>query len=68
MFNLEPSLTMKRLFKKNKPENATNYKPARAFAIEEDRTKENTMDGLIFQRIGKSRQEIFDLMKILKAF
>jgi len=67
MFNLEPSLTMKRLFKKNKPENATNYKPARAFAIE-DRTKENTMDGLIFQRIGKSRQEIFNLMKILKAF
>jgi len=58
---------MKRLFKKNKPENATNYKPARAFVIE-DRTKENTMDELVFQRIGKSRQEIFDLMKILKAF
>ena len=67
MSNLEPSLTMKRLFKKNKPENATNYQPARAFAIE-DRTKENTMDELVFQRIGKSRQEIFDLMKILKAF
>ena len=47
MSNLEPSLTMKRLFKKNKPENATNYKPARAFAIE-DRTKENTMDELSF--------------------
>ena len=67
MSNLEPSLTMKRLFKKNKPENATNYKPARAFAIG-DRTKENTVDELVFQRIGKSRQEIFDLMKILKAF
>jgi len=67
MSNLEPSLTMKRLFKKNKPENATNYQTARAFAIE-DRTKENTMDELVFQRIGKSRQEIFDLMKILKAF
>jgi hypothetical protein len=26
------------------------------------------MDELIFQRIGKSRQEIFDLMNILKAF
>ncbi|HET6544979.1 MAG TPA: hypothetical protein VFG46_31055 [Chryseolinea sp.] len=58
---------MKRLFKKNKTENATNYQQARAFAIE-DRTKENTMDELVFQRIGKSRQEIFDLMKILKAF
>jgi hypothetical protein len=67
MFNLEPSLTMKRLFKKNKLENATNYKPTRAFALE-DRTKQNTMDELVFQRIGKSRQEIFDLMKILKAF
>ena len=67
MFNLEPSQTMKRLFKKNKTQNATNYKPARAFAIE-DRTKENSMDELVFQRIGKSRQEIFDLMKILKAF
>jgi len=67
MSNLEPSLIMKRLFKKNKPENATNYHQARAFAIE-DRTKENTMDELVFQRIGKSRQEIFDLMKILKAF
>jgi|RhiMethySRZTD1v2_1073278.scaffolds.fasta_scaffold66396_6 hypothetical protein len=67
MSNLEPSLTMKRLFKKNKTENATNYQQARAFAIE-DRTKENTMDELVFQRIGKSRQEIFDLMKILKAF
>jgi hypothetical protein len=58
---------MKTLFKKNKSQNATNYKSARAFAIE-DRTKENAMDELIFQRIGKSRQEIFDLMKILKAF
>jgi hypothetical protein len=67
MSNLEPSLTMKRLFKKNKPQNATNYKPTRAFAMEHA-TKENTMDELIFQRIGKSRQEIFDLMKILKAF
>ena len=67
MSNLEPSQTMKRLFKKNKLENATNYKPARAFAVE-DRLKENTMDELVFQRIGKSRQEIFDLMKILKAF
>jgi hypothetical protein len=58
---------MKTLFKKNKPHNATNYKAARAFAMEE-RPKENTMDELIFQRIGKSRQEIFDLMNILKAF
>jgi len=58
---------MKPLFKKNKPQNATNYKSARAFALE-DRTKENAMDELLFQRIGKSRQEIFDLMKILKAF
>jgi len=58
---------MKTLFKKNKPQNATNYKTARAFALE-DRTKESAMDELLFQRIGKSRQEIFDLMKILKAF
>ena len=58
---------MKTLFEKNKPQNATNYKGARAFAMEE-RTKENTMDQLIFRRIGKSRQEIFDLMNILKAF
>ena len=58
---------MKTLFKKNKPQNATNYKAARAFAME-DRTKENEIDELLFQRVGKSRQEIFDLMKILKAF
>ena len=58
---------MKTLFKKNKPQSATNYKTERAFALE-DRTKENAMDQLVFQRIGKSRQEIFDLMKILKAF
>jgi hypothetical protein len=58
---------MKPLFKKNQPQNATNYKSVRALAMG-DRAKENAMDELIFQRIGKSRQEIFDLMKILKAF
>ncbi|HEX6227448.1 MAG TPA: hypothetical protein VFZ52_23690 [Chryseolinea sp.] len=58
---------MKSLFKKNKPQNATNYKTVRAFAME-DRKKENAMNELLLQRIGKSRQEIFDLMNILKAF
>ena len=58
---------MKTLFKKNKTQNATNYKTSRAFAID-DRGKENGIDQLLFQRIGKSRQEIFDLMKILKTF
>lgn len=58
---------MKRLFKKNEAKNATNFKSSRAFAME-DVTKENGADGLLYQRIGKSRQEIFDLMKILKTF
>jgi hypothetical protein len=58
---------MKTLFKKNKAQNATNYKSARAFAID-DVPKNNGIDQLLFQRIGKSRQEIFDLMKILRTF
>ena len=58
---------MKTLFKKNKQQNATNYKSTRAFAID-DRTKDNGIDELLLQRIGKSRQEIFDLMKILRTF
>ena len=58
---------MKTLFKKNKQQNATNYKSARAFAID-DAPKDNGVDQLLFQRIGKSRQEIFDLMKILRTF
>lgn len=58
---------MKTLLKKNQSQSATNYKSTRAFAVE-DRIKDNSMDGLLIQRIGKSRQEIFDLMKILKTF
>ncbi len=58
---------MKRLFKKDEAKNATNFKSSRPFAME-DVTKENGADGLLYQRIGKSRQEIFDLMKILKTF
>lgn len=58
---------MKRLFKKNESKNATNYKSTRAFTIENG-SKENGIDHLLYQRVGKSRQEIFDLMKILKTF
>jgi hypothetical protein len=59
---------MKTLFKKKQPQSATNYKSSRAFAVE-DRAKDSSpMDNLLLQRIGKSRQEIFDLMKILKTF
>jgi hypothetical protein len=56
---------MKALFKKKQILRATNSKNQRA---EDGRTTENAIDGLLFQRIGKSRQEIFDLMKILKTF
>lgn len=58
---------MKRLFKKNETKSATNFKTSRAFAMEE-MSKENGADGMLYQRVGKSRQEIFDLMKILKTF
>jgi hypothetical protein len=58
---------MKRLFKKNESKNATNYKTTRAFAMESE-IKETGLDNLMYQRVGKSRQEIFDLMKILKTF
>jgi hypothetical protein len=58
---------MKPLFKKNPPQNVTNYNPSRALNLEHDK-KDSSMDGLLVQRIGKSRQEIFDLMKILKTF
>jgi hypothetical protein len=56
---------MKSLFKKKQSQSATNFKSTRAL---EDRAKENAVDNLLLQRIGKSRQEIFDLMKILKTF
>jgi hypothetical protein len=58
---------MKTLFKKNQSKNATNYKSTRAFAVD-DRAKENAVDNLLIQRIGKSRREIFDFMQILKTF
>jgi len=58
---------MKPLFKKNSPQSATNYNPSRASDLEQDK-RNSPMDGLLIQRIGKSRQEIFDLMKILKTF
>jgi len=56
---------MKALFKKKQAQDATNLKSNRG---QEERGKENTIDDLVFQRIGKSRQEIVDLMKILKTF
>lgn len=58
---------MKPLFKKNDSKNATNYKSTRGFVVEE-RANDKAIDNLLYQRIGKSRQEIFDLMKILKTF
>ena len=58
---------MKRLFKKNESKSATNFKTTRAFAMESE-IKETGLDQMLYQRVGKSRQEIFDLMKILKAF
>ncbi len=58
---------MKPLFKKKSPQSATNYNSSRAFNVDHSK-KDCTVDGLIMQRVGKSRQEIFDLMKILKTF
>jgi hypothetical protein len=58
---------MKRLFKKKETKSATNFKSSRPFVMEE-MSKENGADGMLYQRVGKSRQEIFDLMKILKTF
>lgn len=58
---------MKRLFKKNGTKSATNFKTSRAFAME-DVNKETSANNLLYERVGKSRQEIFDLMKILKTF
>jgi hypothetical protein len=58
---------MKRLFKKNETKSATNFKTTRALAME-DVGKDNGVNDLLYQRVGKSRQEIFDLMKILKTF
>jgi len=58
---------MKPLFKKNTPQSVTNYNSSRAPNLEHDK-KESSMESLLVQRIGKSRQEIFDLMKILKTF
>jgi hypothetical protein len=58
---------MKRLFKKNDTKSATNFKTTRALALDEV-DKDNGMNDLLYQRVGKSRQEIFDLMKILKTF
>ena len=56
---------MKNLFKKNQPHSATNFKSPRAFT--EGKAKENSDDKVLLERVGKSRQEIFDLMKILKT-
>ena len=58
---------MKALFKKKPAKNATTYKSARAFEMDKG-TVDGSVDELLLQRIGKSRQEIFDLMKILKTF
>ena len=58
---------MKSVFKKNQPKNATNYNSTRGFAVE-GQHKDNAINELLYQRIGKSRQEIFDFMKILKTF
>ena len=60
-------MSMKRLFKKNETKNATNFETTRAFVVD-DSDKQNVMDNSLYQRVGKSRQEIFDLMKILKTF
>jgi hypothetical protein len=58
---------MKALFKKKQAKNATSYKSTRAFEMDK-RAIEGSVDELVLQRIGKSRQEILDLMKILKTF
>lgn len=57
---------MKPHFKKNKTGNATNFSSARGLAIEDQR-KDRSVDNLLHQRVGKSRQEIFDFIKILKT-
>jgi hypothetical protein len=63
--NLKPP--MKSLFKKKQTKSETNYVSSRAFRATES-GKDHGIDELMIQRIGKSRQEIFDLMKILKTF
>jgi len=58
---------MKSLFKKNQTKSDTNYISSRAFRATES-GKDHRIDELMIQRIGKSRQEIFDFMKILRTF
>lgn len=58
---------MKSLFKKKQTKSETNYTSSRAFRATES-VKDHRIDELMIQRIGKSRQEILDLMKILKTF
>lgn len=57
---------MKPQLKKNHLRNATNFGSARGLAIEDQR-KDCSVDNLLYQRVGKSRQEIFDFIKILKT-
>jgi hypothetical protein len=58
---------MKSLFKKKHSKTETNYAGSRALNAAEG-VKDGMLDEILIQRIGKSRQEIFDLMKILKTF
>jgi hypothetical protein len=58
---------MKAGFKKNQSEKATKNSSARGLALEDQR-RDNSVDNHLYQRVGKSRQEIVDFMKILKTF
>jgi hypothetical protein len=58
---------MKSVLKKNSPQTATNYNASRAFHLEGEK-QDGSMKALLMQKAGKSRQEILDLMKILKTF
>jgi hypothetical protein len=58
---------MKPTFKKNSSQSATNYNSPRVFNLNVEK-KDNAVNGLLTEKAGKSRLEIFDLMKILKTF
>jgi len=58
---------MKPVVRKKQSKDATNSKVQHGLSVLENSNGVGT-DHLLLQRIGKSRQEILDLMKILKTF
>lgn len=57
---------MKALFKRRKTKDAVEYGSHQTSSPKE--IKDQTIDNLVLQRVGKSKQEILELIKILKTF